>query len=224
MFNRLKEYSGDSHIAGKYPLNNDYNGFRLINYDAGQKIRQEGSPDFETYLLLSGSAYSKYTSPHGKEIATGLYLPPSLLGSNFTPHVSISIDTVEVLGPSQLVAIYKPEVTQLYSDPQAIAELALAVENDAYNTRRLMIAGNQEYVLDRVGHLLYFLTQDGSQESPRFSQEVLARLVNSQRPSVSTSLKELIGLRYIERASGINKGSFKLTPRGRKFYAADIPQ
>lgn len=222
MYNRLKEHSGESYIAQKYATNDKYQGFRLQDVEPGQILRRQGSPSFEVNLLLYGVAQSKSVASNGKEGTTGLYFPSSLAGGDFTQNVGLSIDTVEILAPGQVVSIYRPEVEKLYSDPLAMAELANAASRDTYNLRRLLMVRNQDALVDTLGHLMYLLTRDGQTESPRLSQFQIAGMINFQRSRVSTALGELIDSNLINRANGVNKGSYRITGVGKEYFSSEV--
>lgn len=221
MFSRRREYCGDSHIARNYALSDAYNGFRLIDIQPGQTLRNEGAPEFEVYLMLKGLAYSTFHDYRRKESGIGVYLPSSLLGSGLTPNIGVALDKLTILEPSEVVAINRNIVPLLYNDSAAMAEISAASENDFYNNKRLSIAKNQQTNLDSVGHLMFLLTKGGQVESPRLKQDVYANMLNMGRSRFSVAIGELIELEYLEMQKK-NPNTYSFTVRGINQYSSEI--
>lgn len=221
MYSRRREYTGDSYIANKYVMGEVYNGFRLMDVQPGHHLRDEGAPEFELFVMLEGLAYSSFYDYQKKIKVNGIFLPSSLLGGGFISDTQIAIDTVTVLDPSVVLAINRNVIPDLYQDPQAVAEIAQASAHDAYCQRRLGIAVNQPLNVDRVGQLMYLLTQNGELESPRIAHDKFARLLNMGRSRFSIAISELTDQGYL-RVQRKNPNSYAITTLGKNQYRSDI--
>jgi CRP/FNR family transcriptional regulator, cyclic AMP receptor protein len=183
-------------------------------YEAGQVVFREGDHSDTCYVVRGGHARAVREHGDGRTITLATFGPGDFFGELALFEDERRSATVEVLEPTDLLALLGPDMRRLLSDrPQIATRLLVALARRLRETNERLARRSFQTVQSRVAAALSDLVEQGSVTAPGESgrdvqiwatQADLAKLAGSSRESASRFLAVL------ERAGVISQGRGRL--------------
>jgi CRP/FNR family transcriptional regulator, cyclic AMP receptor protein len=180
-------------------------GRTIVRLKKGEMAYAQGDPADAVFYVQRGRLRVTVTSWNGKEATLALVGASDFLGENcmVSPH-RLRLSTATAMTECALLRIGKPEMVRVLHEEHELSDVFvsfLLTRNDRIQADMVDQLFNSSE--KRLARILLLLAQVGKESKPetvvpKISQEMLAQMIGTSRPRVSSFLNHFRKLGFIE--------------------------